>query len=68
MALVGGALAVWLTGGVVSLGALVGCLTVFGIAARNGILMVSVLPWLYVRFGRSPSTGRHALDGAGRQP
>ncbi len=41
MALVGGALAVWLGGGVISLGSLVGFLTVFGIAARNGILMVS---------------------------
>jgi CzcA family heavy metal efflux pump len=41
MALVGGALAVWVTDGVVSLGSLVGFLTVFGIAARNGILMVS---------------------------
>jgi CzcA family heavy metal efflux pump len=41
MALVGGALAVWLTGGVISLGSMVGFLTVFGIAARNGILMVS---------------------------
>ena len=41
MALVGGALAVWLSAGVVSLGSLVGFLTVFGIAARNGILMVS---------------------------
>jgi Cu/Ag efflux pump CusA len=41
MALVGGALAVWLAGGVISLGSLVGFLTVFGIAARNGILMVS---------------------------
>ena len=40
-ALVGGALAVWLQGGVISLGSLVGFLTVFGIAARNGILMIS---------------------------
>jgi Cu/Ag efflux pump CusA len=41
MALVGGALTVWASGGVISLGSLVGFLTVFGIAARNGILMVS---------------------------
>jgi CzcA family heavy metal efflux pump len=41
MALVGGVLAVRLGNGVLSLGSLVGFLTVFGIAARNGILMVS---------------------------
>jgi CzcA family heavy metal efflux pump len=41
MALVGGVLAVSLGDGVLSLGSLVGFLTVFGIAARNGILMVS---------------------------
>jgi CzcA family heavy metal efflux pump len=41
MALVGGVLAVWLGAGVLSLGSLVGFLTVFGIAARNGILMIS---------------------------
>jgi len=41
MALVGGVLAVWLGDGILSLGSLVGFLTVFGIAARNGILMVS---------------------------
>jgi len=41
MALVGGVLAVKLGDGVLSLGSLVGFLTVFGIAARNGILMVS---------------------------
>jgi CzcA family heavy metal efflux pump len=40
-ALVGGVLAVWLGDGVLSLGSLVGFLTVFGIAARNGILMTS---------------------------
>jgi Cu/Ag efflux pump CusA len=41
MALVGGVLAVYLGDGVLSLGSLVGFLAVFGIAARNGILMIS---------------------------
>ena len=40
-ALVGGVVAVVLTGGVVSLGSLVGFVTVLGIAARNGIMIVS---------------------------
>jgi CzcA family heavy metal efflux pump len=41
MSLVGGVLAAALTGGQLSLGSLVGFLTVFGICARNGILMIS---------------------------
>src|SRR5258705_8914721 len=40
-ALVGGVLAAWLAGGVLSLGSLVGFLTVLGIAARNGIIMIN---------------------------
>ncbi|MEN3358279.1 MAG: hypothetical protein V7637_2261, partial [Mycobacteriales bacterium] len=41
MALVGGLLAAYLGGGIISLGSLVGFFTVFGIAARNGILLVN---------------------------
>jgi CzcA family heavy metal efflux pump len=40
-ALVGAIAAVLLTGGVLSLGSLVGLVTVIGIAARNGIMLVS---------------------------
>jgi Cu/Ag efflux pump CusA len=41
MALVGGVLAATVGGGVISLGSLVGFLTVMGIAARNGNLMIA---------------------------
>ena len=40
-ALVGGVIATLLTGGTLSLGSLVGFVTVLGIAARNGIMLVS---------------------------
>lgn len=40
-ALVGGVLAAWIGGGMLSLGSLVGFVTVLGIAARNGILLIS---------------------------
>jgi CzcA family heavy metal efflux pump len=41
MALVGGVLAAYMGGGIISLGSLVGFFTVLGIVARNGIMMVS---------------------------
>ncbi|MEO8284334.1 MAG: efflux RND transporter permease subunit [Pseudarthrobacter sp.] len=41
VALVGGVLAAHLSGGILSLGSLVGFLTVMGIAARNGILLIN---------------------------
>jgi len=40
-ALVGGVLAAFATGGIISLGTLVGFFTVFGIAARNGIMLIN---------------------------
>jgi Cu/Ag efflux pump CusA len=41
IALVGGVIAAFLGGGVISLGSLVGFLTVLGIVARNGIMLIS---------------------------
>lgn len=41
LALVGGVFAVLITGGVLNIATLVGFITLFGIAVRNGILMVS---------------------------
>ncbi len=41
LALVGGVLAAFASGGILSIGSLVGFFTVFGIAARNGILLIS---------------------------
>lgn len=40
-ALIGGVVAAWMSGGVLSLGSLIGFVTVLGIAARNGIMLVS---------------------------
>jgi CzcA family heavy metal efflux pump len=46
IALVGGVIAAFATDGVISLGSLVGFLTVFGIVARNGIMLISHCQYL----------------------
>jgi CzcA family heavy metal efflux pump len=63
LALVGGMLSTWLGGGIVSLGSLVGFFTVFGIAARNGILLVD--HWRHLeRFEGEPFGSELVLRGA----
>jgi CzcA family heavy metal efflux pump len=41
LALIGGVFSIWITSGVMSIPAIIGFITLFGIATRNGILLVS---------------------------
>jgi Cu/Ag efflux pump CusA len=50
-ALVGGVLAAWLAGGYLSLGSIVGFVTLFGITMRNSIMMISHFDHLTVNEG-----------------
>ncbi|MCC6883777.1 MAG: efflux RND transporter permease subunit [Verrucomicrobiales bacterium] len=50
-ALVGGVLAVFLTGGTLSIGTLVGFVTIFGITMRNGIMLLSHYEHLVTKEG-----------------
>jgi CzcA family heavy metal efflux pump len=51
LALVGGVAGLWLTGGVLSVATIVGFITLFGIATRNGVMMVMHIKYLQAREG-----------------
>lgn len=61
--LVGGVIAVLLTNGVLSIGSLVGFITLFGITLRNSIMLVSHFHYLVVEEGR-PWNSETAIRGA----
>lgn len=62
-AMVGGILALYVTGGIASLGALVGFVTLFGITLRNAIMMVSHYDLLTSEEGQSWTLAT-AIEGA----
>ncbi|HEU5040539.1 MAG TPA: efflux RND transporter permease subunit, partial [Gemmatimonadales bacterium] len=67
-ALVGGVLAVFATGGLLSLGSLVGFVTLFGIATRNAVMLVSHYDHLVHVEGEpwgAPAAVRGALERLG---
>ena len=41
LAIIGGILSIWFTSGIISIPAIIGFISLFGIATRNGILLVS---------------------------
>lgn len=45
----GGIVGIWISGGVISIGALIGLIAVIGITARNGILLVSRIQQLSIK-------------------
>ncbi len=63
LALVGGVLAAWMCGGELSLGAMIGFITLFGITLRNSIMLMSHYQHLVTREGRTWNSAT-AIEGA----
>ncbi|MBL37550.1 MAG: CusA/CzcA family heavy metal efflux RND transporter [Xanthomonadales bacterium] len=55
LALIGGVAGVWLAGGVVTIAALIGFITLFGIATRNGVILVDHIRRLVDEHGMDPA-------------
>ncbi len=53
LALIGGVVGVFVSGGVLSIAAIIGFITVFGIATRNGIMLVSHIRHLQIHEGET---------------
>lgn len=63
LALIGGVVAIWMTSGVVSIPAVIGFISLLGIAVRNGILLVSHYGQLRAEgFGLRESVVKGSLD------
>jgi len=56
LALIGGLAGVSLTGGIVTVAALIGFITLFGIATRNGVILVDHVRRLVLDHGHAPMT------------
>ena len=63
LALIGGVIGVYLAGGVLSVASIVGFITLFGIATRNGIMLVSHIRHLR-RSRASPTSANAVISGA----
>jgi CzcA family heavy metal efflux pump len=61
LALIGGIVAVWLGGGVLSVASLVGFITLFGVANRNGIILATTY---YQRMAAGDSFEKALFDGS----
>ncbi|MEX2500344.1 MAG: efflux RND transporter permease subunit [Wenzhouxiangellaceae bacterium] len=55
LALIGGVAGVWLAGGVVTIAALIGFITLFGIATRNGVILIDHIRRLAERQDTGPA-------------